>query len=70
MSWTGIRYSLGPANEDTDAAKETFSNDNEKGKAIDLIISMMKKGEGDIQPINQTQDMINGKNSKFYIILI
>jgi hypothetical protein len=59
-----------PTNEDEDAPGQPFNNDDEHGKAIDLIISMMKKGNGDIKPLKQPEVMINSKCSKFHIILI
>ncbi|KAM0862918.1 hypothetical protein ACQ4PT_044957 [Festuca glaucescens] len=53
----GIYYSLCPPNKNTDA--QPFSNEDEHGNAIDLIISMMKKGNGDIQTLNQPEVMTN-----------
>jgi hypothetical protein len=43
-----------------DAAAPPFSNEDEHGKAIDLIISMMKKGNGDIQTLKQPEVITNG----------
>jgi hypothetical protein len=44
-------------NKDADAHAQPFRNDDEHAKAIDLIISMMKKGNGDIQTIKQPEVM-------------
>jgi hypothetical protein len=49
LLWTGIRYPLCSTNKEEDATTQPFINDDEHGKAIDLIISMKKKGDGDIQ---------------------
>jgi hypothetical protein len=63
FSWTGIHYPLYPP-------ANPFYNADEHAKNIDLIISMMKNGNGDIQPLKKPEVTINGKCSKFYIILI
>jgi hypothetical protein len=44
---------LCPPNKNTDA--QPFSNEDEHGNAIDLIISMMKKGNGNIQTLKQPE---------------
>jgi hypothetical protein len=49
---------LCPTNKDGDAPTQPFSTDDEHGKAIDLIISMMKKGNGEIQTIKQPEETI------------
>jgi hypothetical protein len=49
---------LCPPNKNTDA--QPFSNEDEHGNAIDLIISMMKKGNGNIQTLKQPEVMTNG----------
>jgi hypothetical protein len=65
LSWTGIYSPLCPPNKDVDAPEQPFSNDGEHGNAIDLIISMMKKGNGDLQTLKQPEVMING-NTVFF----
>lgn len=47
-------------NKDTDAATQPFNNEEEDGKVVDLIISMMKKGNGDIQTLKKPEVMTNG----------
>lgn len=47
-------------NKDTDTAAQPFSNEDEHGKAIDQIIAMMKKGNGDIQTLKQPEILTNG----------
>ena len=43
-----------------DAAAQPFSNEEEHAKAVDLIISMMKNGNGDIQTLKKPEVMTNG----------
>ena len=43
-----------------DTAAQPFSNEDEHGKAIDQIIAMMKKGNGDIQTLKQPEILTNG----------
>jgi hypothetical protein len=52
-------------NKDVDAEAQPFSNDDEHGKAIDLVLSMMKKGNGDIQTLEQPEVSIKGKTLFF-----
>jgi hypothetical protein len=47
-------------NKDRDAATQPFNNEEEHGKAVDLIISMMKKGNGDMQTLKKPKVMTNG----------
>lgn len=60
LSWTGIPYPLCPTPKDADAPAQSFCKDDEHGKVIDLIVSMMKNGDGDIQPIKQPEVLNNG----------
>ena len=60
LSWTGIYYPLCPPSKDGDVLEKPFSDDHEHGKAIDLIISIMKKGDGDIQTPKQPDVMVKG----------
>jgi hypothetical protein len=57
---------LCPPNKDKDALQKPVSGDDEQGKAIDLIISMMKNGNGDIRTPNQPEVMFKG-NTLFYL---
>jgi hypothetical protein len=66
---TGVPYSLNPTNKNKDAPAQSFCNDDEHGKAIDLIVSMMKNGDGDIQTLKQPKVMMNGNTLNFIIVI-
>jgi hypothetical protein len=57
-------------NKDTDAPAQPFSTDDEHAKAIDLILAMMKKGNGDIQTLKQPAVMTKGNIIILYMILM
>jgi hypothetical protein len=56
---------LCPPNKDADTPPQSFCNDEEHGKGIDLIIAMMKNGTGDIQTIKQPEVFSNGNTLNF-----
>jgi hypothetical protein len=66
ISWKDIYYPLCPPSKDKDAAAKPFSSDDEHAEAIDLIITMMKRSNGDIQTPKQPEVMIKGNSLFFY----
>jgi hypothetical protein len=56
---------LCPPNKHADAPPQSFCNAEEHGKGIDIIISMMKNGNGDIDNTNMPEVLINGNILNF-----
>ena len=54
-----------PNNKDVDAMAQSFCNNDEHHKAIELIISMMRNGNSDIVPLKQPEVMTNGTTLNF-----